>query len=69
MINLGENITDEEIADMITEADLNGDGRVDYAGLYFIQLTFFFLHITKYLNTETSFFIFLFRICNYNKTI
>ncbi|XKL65671.1 hypothetical protein PGB90_009091 [Kerria lacca] len=31
MINLGENITDEEIADMITEADLNGDGRVDYA--------------------------------------
>ncbi|XP_030472915.1 calmodulin-like protein 11 [Syzygium oleosum] len=30
MINLGEKLTDEEVAQMIREADLDGDGQVNY---------------------------------------
>ena len=30
MKNLGENLTDAEISEMILEADDNGDGAVDY---------------------------------------
>jgi Ca2+-binding EF-hand superfamily protein len=30
MINLGEKLTDEEVNQMIQEADINGDGQVDY---------------------------------------
>lgn len=32
MSNLGEKLSDEEIGDMITEADLDGDGKVSYSG-------------------------------------
>lgn len=32
MTNLGENLSEEEISDMITEADLDGDGKVSYSG-------------------------------------
>ncbi|CAG2172353.1 unnamed protein product, partial [Oppiella nova] len=34
MTNLGEKLTDEEVEDMIREADLDGDGLVNYDGLY-----------------------------------
>ncbi|XP_060596607.1 calmodulin-A-like isoform X2 [Ruditapes philippinarum] len=30
MTNLGEKLTDQEVAEMIREADMNGDGMVDY---------------------------------------
>ncbi|XP_064622657.1 caltractin ICL1b-like [Lineus longissimus] len=30
MSNLGEKLTDEEVDEMVTEADLDGDGRIDY---------------------------------------
>ncbi|KAF3322887.1 calmodulin-like protein 11 [Carex littledalei] len=30
MVNLGEKLTDEEVAQMISEADLDGDGYVNY---------------------------------------
>ena len=32
MMNLGEDLTQQEIDDMMTNADINGDGKVDYNG-------------------------------------
>lgn len=32
MTNLGEKLSDEEVDDMIKEADLDGDGMVNYNG-------------------------------------
>jgi len=34
MLTLGEKVSDDELAEMIQEADFNGDGRVDYGGTY-----------------------------------
>ncbi|OUC43302.1 EF hand [Trichinella nativa] len=39
MTNLGEKLTDEEVDEMIREADIDGDGQVNYEGLY--NLLFF----------------------------
>lgn len=30
MMNLGEKMTDDEVEDMIAEADIDGDGQIDY---------------------------------------
>lgn len=38
MMNLGEKLSDEEIAEMINEADLDGDGQVNYDGIRHISL-------------------------------
>lgn len=32
MTNLGEKLTDEEVEEMIKEADIDGDGQVNYEG-------------------------------------
>ena len=33
MLNVGENITDEEVDDMIREADIDGDKHINFEGL------------------------------------
>lgn len=32
MLSLGENLSDQEISEMIREADVDGDGEIDYRG-------------------------------------
>lgn len=34
MTNLGEKLSEEEVDDMIKEADLDGDGMVNYEGKF-----------------------------------
>ena len=36
MTNLGEKLTDEEVDEMIKEADLDGDGMVNYEGMQIV---------------------------------
>lgn len=39
MINLGEKLTDEEVEQMIKEADLDGDGQVNYEEFVKMMMT------------------------------
>ncbi|VDM24010.1 unnamed protein product [Toxocara canis] len=38
MTNLGEKLTDEEVDEMIREADIDGDGQVNYEGTFSITI-------------------------------
>lgn len=38
MANLGEKLTDEEVNEMIREADIDGDGQVNYEEFVRIML-------------------------------
>lgn len=37
MNNFDENLTDEEIEEMIREADLDGDGEISFEGLFLFE--------------------------------
>lgn len=40
MTNLGEKLSEEEVDDMIKEADMDGDGMVNYDGVYSFLINF-----------------------------
>lgn len=42
MTNLGEKLTDDEVEEMIREADVDGDGKVNYDGVYIRSLRCYF---------------------------
>ena len=40
MTNLGERLTEQEVDEMIREADVDGDGQIDYAGMCRFRVVF-----------------------------
>ena len=53
LLKLGERMSEAEIVDMIREADMDGDGLVNYSGLYYFYRTVVFPYASKS-NSRTS---------------
>ena len=37
MVNLGEKLTDEEVDEMMREGDVDGDGKINYEGEFYMK--------------------------------
>lgn len=66
MTNLGEKLTDEEVDEMIREADIDGDGQVNYEGMYCasVRCCRYRSPIDSSLLCDPFYFIITFRIRN-----
>jgi len=53
MQSLGERLTDQEITEMIHEADIDGDGQINYEGMRIESVVCFWL----FTSNLTEFFI------------
>mgnify|MGYP002280603238 FL=1 len=44
MCSMGEKLSEEEVDDMIKEADVDGDGEIDYSGRFSIKILRVYLY-------------------------
>ena len=51
-MNMGEKLTKEEVADMLKEADKNGDGVIDYDGKDPVLVMLFYKHMSSFAISE-----------------
>lgn len=40
MLSFGEKMTEKELDEMISEANCDKDGHIDYDGIYFLHISF-----------------------------
>ena len=45
MGQLGEELTDEEVKEMMQEADIDGDGQINFEGVFYLLLFFFWVGV------------------------